>query len=88
MTARRRPAGGQPAAKGYREAKRLRAKAYKKVDRQRQDTGRKWAKKVMRDHDVVAEEDFRPTFLAVGRSGLCGWSRWVCRSTRRRGGSG
>ncbi|WP_234544056.1 RNA-guided endonuclease InsQ/TnpB family protein [Streptomyces shenzhenensis] len=64
MMARRRPKKGQPASKGYREAKRLRAKAYKKVARQREDTGRKWAKKVVRDHDAVAVEDFRPKFLA------------------------
>ncbi|MFI7016203.1 RNA-guided endonuclease InsQ/TnpB family protein [Streptomyces sp. NPDC050164] len=64
MMARRRPRKGQPASKGYREAKKLRAKAYKKVTRQREDTGRKWAKKVVRDHDAIAVEDFRPKFLA------------------------
>ncbi|MFI9750547.1 RNA-guided endonuclease InsQ/TnpB family protein [Streptomyces collinus] len=64
MMARRRPKKGRPASKGYREAKKLRTKAYKKTARQRQDTGRKWAKKVVRDHDAVAVEDFRPKFLA------------------------
>ncbi|MEU3613679.1 transposase [Streptomyces sp. NPDC006872] len=64
MTARRRPKKGKPGSKGYREARRLRAKAFKKVARQREDTGRKWAKKVVRDHDAVAVEDFRPKFLA------------------------
>ncbi|MFJ4824001.1 RNA-guided endonuclease InsQ/TnpB family protein [Streptomyces bacillaris] len=64
MMARRRPKEGRPGAKGYREAKRLRAKACKKVARQREDTGRKWAKKVVLDHDVIAVEDFRPKFLA------------------------
>jgi putative transposase len=64
MMARRKPAKGQAASKGYREAKQLRAKACKKVARQRQDTGRKWAKKVVRDHDAIAVEDFRPKFLA------------------------
>jgi putative transposase len=68
MMARRRPKKGQPASRGYREAKRLRAKAYKKVARQRADTARKWAKKVVRDHDAIAVEDFRPKFLA--RSGM------------------
>ncbi|WP_316772339.1 RNA-guided endonuclease InsQ/TnpB family protein [Streptomyces sasae] len=63
MMARRRPEKGQPGSKGHREAKRLRAKAYKKVARQREDTGRKWAKKVVRDHDAIAVEDFRPKFL-------------------------
>ncbi|MFF9116810.1 RNA-guided endonuclease InsQ/TnpB family protein [Streptomyces massasporeus] len=64
MMARRRPKKGQPASRGYREVRKLRAKAYKKVARQRQDTGRKWAKKVVRNHDAVAVEDFRPKFLA------------------------
>ncbi|MEU0673839.1 transposase [Streptomyces sp. NPDC006172] len=64
MMARRKPEKGQPASRGYREAKKLRAKAHKKVARQRQDTGRKWAKKVVLDHDAVAVEDFRPKFLA------------------------
>lgn len=64
MMARRRPKEGRHGAKGYREAKRLRAKACKKVARQREDTGRKWAKKVVLDHDVIAVEDFRPKFLA------------------------
>lgn len=64
MMARRRPKKGQPGSKGYREAKKWRAKAYTKIARQRQDTGRKWAKKAVRDHDVIAVEDFRPKFLA------------------------
>ncbi len=64
MMARRRPEKGKPGSKGYREAKELRAKAHKKVARQREDTGRKWAKKVVRDHDAIAVEDFRPKFLA------------------------
>ncbi|MGP3957845.1 RNA-guided endonuclease InsQ/TnpB family protein [Nonomuraea sp. 3N208] len=64
MMARRKPKKGQAGSKGYREAKRLRAKLYKKVARQRQDTGRKWAKKVARDHDALAVEDFKPKFLA------------------------
>ncbi|MGW0830902.1 RNA-guided endonuclease InsQ/TnpB family protein [Streptomyces prunicolor] len=64
MMARRRPKKGRPGSKGYREAKNLRAKTHKKVARQRQDTARKWAKKIVRDHDVIAVEDFRPKFLA------------------------
>ncbi|MEU6222379.1 transposase [Streptomyces sp. NPDC047042] len=64
MMARRKPKKGRPGSKGYREAKHLRAKAHKKVARQRQDTGRKWAKKAVRDHDAIAIEDFRPKFLA------------------------
>ncbi|MCZ4605761.1 transposase [Streptomyces sp. Lzd4kr] len=64
MMARRRPAKGQAASKGYREAKRQTAKLHRKVAAQRQDTGRKWAKQVVRDHDALAVEDFRPRFLA------------------------
>ncbi|WP_217707995.1 zinc ribbon domain-containing protein [Nonomuraea rhodomycinica] len=64
MTARRRPVRGQPGSKGHREAKKLRAEQYKKVARQRQGTGRKWARKVVGDHDVIAVEDLRPKLLA------------------------
>ncbi|MFF7021323.1 RNA-guided endonuclease InsQ/TnpB family protein [Streptomyces klenkii] len=64
MMARRKPRKGQPGSKGYREAKRQTAKLHKKVARQRQDTARKWAKAVARDHDVMAVEDFRPKFLS------------------------
>jgi len=64
MMARRRPRRGQPGSGGYREAKRQTAKLHKKVARQRQDTARKWAKTVVRDHDALAVEDFRPKFLA------------------------
>ncbi|MFI6685844.1 RNA-guided endonuclease InsQ/TnpB family protein [Streptomyces sp. NPDC050485] len=61
---RRKPKRGQAGSKGYREAKRQTAKLHKKVARQREDTGRKWAKRVVRDHDRLAVEDFRPRFLA------------------------
>ncbi|WP_425834825.1 RNA-guided endonuclease InsQ/TnpB family protein [Streptomyces fractus] len=64
MMARRKPKKGQPASNGYRAAKNLRAKAYKKVARQREDTARKWAKKAVTDHDELAVEDFKPKFLA------------------------
>jgi putative transposase len=64
MMARRRPAKGQSGSKGYRKARRQAAKIQKKVARRRQDTARKWAKRVVRDHDVLAVEDFRPKFLA------------------------
>ncbi|MGW4755055.1 RNA-guided endonuclease InsQ/TnpB family protein [Streptomyces chartreusis] len=64
MMARRKPKKGQAASNGYREAKRQTAKLHRKVGAQRQDTARKWAKKVVRDHDALAVEDFRPKFLA------------------------
>jgi putative transposase len=64
MMARRKPKRGQAASKGYREAKRQTAKLHRKIADRRQDTGRKWAKRVVADHDAIAVEDFRPTFLA------------------------
>ncbi|MEU5715709.1 transposase [Streptomyces sp. NPDC020403] len=64
MMARRRSPKNQPATGGYREARKAAAKVCKKIARQRQDTGRKWAKNVVRSFDVVAAEDFRPKFLA------------------------
>ncbi|WP_432097683.1 RNA-guided endonuclease InsQ/TnpB family protein, partial [Streptomyces sp. bgisy100] len=64
MMARRRPKKGQAASKGYREARKLRAKLHKKVARRREDTGRKWAKKVVTGHEAIAVEDFRPKFLS------------------------
>lgn len=63
MMARRKPKRGQPASRGYRKAQKQTAKLHKKVARQRQDTARKWAKSVVRDHDAIAVEDFRPRFL-------------------------
>ncbi|RPF33684.1 RNA-guided endonuclease TnpB family protein [Streptomyces sp. TLI_185] len=63
MMARRKPKKGHAASKGYREAKKWRAKTYQKIARQRQDTGRKWAKKAVTDHDAIAVEDFKPKFL-------------------------
>lgn len=62
--ARRKPERGQKASTGYKRAKRRVAKVHGKVAAQRQDTGRKWAKKIVRDFDQIAVEDFRPKFLA------------------------
>lgn len=64
MMARRRPDKGKAASRGYLKAKRAHAKATRKVARQRQDTARKWARKVVEGHDKIAVEDFKPTFLA------------------------
>ncbi|WP_240777362.1 RNA-guided endonuclease InsQ/TnpB family protein [Nonomuraea basaltis] len=64
MMARRKRPKGRPGSKGYRTAKRRTAKLHKKVARQRQDTGRKCAKKIVNDFDALAVEDFRPKFLA------------------------
>lgn len=62
--ARRKPPKGKAGSKGYRKAQRQAAKVHKKIARQRQDTARKWAKKVACDFDQLAVEDFRPKFLA------------------------
>lgn len=64
MMARRKPKKGQPGSNGYRRARQQTAKLHKKVSRQRQDTARKWAKRVTRDFDQIAVEDFKPKFLA------------------------
>uniref|UniRef100_UPI003F496960 RNA-guided endonuclease InsQ/TnpB family protein n=1 Tax=Streptomyces chartreusis TaxID=1969 RepID=UPI003F496960 len=64
MMARRKPQKGQAGSKRYREAKRQTATLHRKVAAQRTETGRKWANKVVRDHDQIAVEDFRPKFLA------------------------
>jgi putative transposase len=61
---RRKPERGKKPSAGYKRARRKAAKAHAKVAAQRQDTARKWAKAVARDHDVIAVEDFRPKFLA------------------------
>ncbi|MGW1506776.1 RNA-guided endonuclease InsQ/TnpB family protein [Streptomyces mirabilis] len=62
--ARRKPKRGQAASKNYQKAKRQTAKVHKKIARQRQDSARKWARKVTTDFDQIAVEDFRPKFLA------------------------
>ncbi|MCY0934672.1 RNA-guided endonuclease InsQ/TnpB family protein [Streptomyces sp. H34-S4] len=63
MASRRTPKN-RPDTAGYLKARKAAAKASKKIVRQRQDTGRKWAKAVVRDHEALAVEDFRPKFLA------------------------
>lgn len=64
VMARCRTPKNRPDTKGYRKARRAAVKVSKKIARQRQDTGRKWAKTLVRDFDQVAVEDFRPRFLA------------------------
>lgn len=61
---RRRPAPGQTGSVGYRKAKSDAAKTAKTAARQRQDTARKWATAIVRDHGTIAVEDFKPKFLA------------------------
>ncbi|MEU7037755.1 transposase [Streptomyces sp. NPDC046237] len=64
MMARRKTPKNRPDTAGYRKARKAAAKLSKKIARRRQDTGRKWAKTVVRDFDHIAVEDFRPKFLA------------------------
>ncbi|MFF6811654.1 RNA-guided endonuclease InsQ/TnpB family protein [Streptomyces sp. NPDC012403] len=64
MMARRATPKNRPDTAGYRKARNAAAKVSKKITRRRQDTARKWAKRVVRDHDAIAVEDFRPKFLA------------------------
>ncbi|WP_030387799.1 RNA-guided endonuclease InsQ/TnpB family protein [Streptomyces sp. NRRL S-241] len=64
MMARRATPKNRPDTRGYRTARKAAAKLSKKIARQRQDTGRKWAKALARDFDQLAVEDFRPKFLA------------------------
>jgi putative transposase len=64
MMARRATPKNRPDTKGYKKAWRAAAKVAKKTARRRQDTGRKWAKRIVRDFDHLAVEDFKPKFLA------------------------
>lgn len=61
---RRRPKKGHAPSNRYLTARKQAAKLHKKVARQRQETARKWAKRVVKDFDQLAVEDFRPKFLA------------------------
>ncbi|MCB5164442.1 transposase [Streptomyces bambusae] len=63
MMVRRGTPKNRPDTKGYKKARRAAAKMHKKIVRQRQDTGRKWAKTLVRDFDTLAVEDFKPKFL-------------------------
>jgi putative transposase len=64
MMARRKPAPGKEASRGYEVAKRQTARLHRQVARQRQDDARKWAKSVVRTFDQVAVEDFSSKFLS------------------------
>ena len=65
--ARRKPKPGQPSSRGYKRAKLRAAKIHKKVARQRQHDSRIWAHGIVRNHDLIAIEDFRPKFLGQTR---------------------
>jgi putative transposase len=72
MMARRRVPKGKAQSKSYRKAQRQAAKLHKKVAQQRQDTGRKWAKSVVRDHCLRSADSRLPAT----------WGQ-VLRATRR-----
>lgn len=61
--ARRHRKGGKQ-SNGYKRARREAAKLHKKASRQTRHDSRTWAKKVTNHHDLIAVEDFKPTFLA------------------------
>jgi putative transposase len=52
----------QKPSAGYKRARRSAARAHAKAAAQRQGTARERARKAVRDHDVIAVEDFRPKF--------------------------
>jgi putative transposase len=61
--ARRHRKGGTQSNR-YKTAKREAAKLHKKAARQTQHDSRVWAGMVVREHDLIAVEDFKPKFLA------------------------
>lgn len=63
MSRRRRPSR-HAQSRGYLRAKRQAAKLHKRAARQNQHDARQWAKTVVDNHQVIAVEDFKPTFLA------------------------
>ncbi len=67
MMARRKPKPGQPSSKGYKAAKRQTAKQHRHVRWQREDAAKKWAKRVVDNHDQIAVENFKPRFMAKNR---------------------
>lgn len=63
MARRRRPQKQKPSV-GYQKAKVASAGLYAKVARQRRETARVWARRVVADHETIAVEDFKPKFMA------------------------
>ncbi|GAC1484863.1 MAG: hypothetical protein NVS1B16_14130 [Pseudarthrobacter sp.] len=66
--ARRRRAKGQAASEGYLTAKQESARAQKKAARQNMHAARMWAPQVVRDHQLIAVEDFKPAFLGKSKN--------------------
>ena len=61
---RRRRQRGQAPSNGYRQARREVAELHTKAARQNTHTARMWAKRVVDNHQTIAVENFRGTFLA------------------------
>ena len=66
MARRKRPKGHAP-SRGYRQARRTKARIEKHAARQAQHTARVWAKQVVDNHQLIAVEDLRLKFLARSR---------------------
>jgi putative transposase len=64
MARRKRPRGHAP-SRGYRQARRAKARIEKRAARQAQYTARVWAKRVVDNHQLIAVEDLRLKFLAA-----------------------
>lgn len=62
--ARRQPAKGKPASKGYKRARMQAAKIAKKAQRRNAHEGQGWARRLVAAHHLIAIEDFKPKFLA------------------------
>ncbi|MQY19669.1 hypothetical protein NRB20_27610 [Nocardia sp. RB20] len=60
----RRHRKGRPQSRGYSDAKRRVARLTKKAARRTTHDSRMWAKHVVDQHNLIAIEDFKPTFLA------------------------
>jgi putative transposase len=65
--ARRHRSRGHAQSGGYRRARRDAARLHKKAARQNTHAARIWARRVVNDHQTIAVEDFRPSFLAKSR---------------------
>lgn len=68
MMKRRQPKRGQPASRGYRNAKHQRATLFQKITDRRGDHAVKWSNKVVAKHDVIGIEDFKSAFVNRNRS--------------------
>lgn len=62
MSRRRRPRG-QASSKGYQHARQQAARLHKRAQRQNVHASRVWARRVVANHQTIAIEDLRLTFL-------------------------